>query len=392
MPWKDVKPMDQKILFVSDYLRKSDTVSGLCRRYGISRKTGYKWINRYAAQGADGLRERSRIPAGHPATTPYIVRQRVIELRTTTRLTPGARQIRTLLQQRYPELPTPATSTINKILRQAGLSAPRQTKKRYDRDPRPLKQSRRPNELWSVDFKGQFKLGNGRWCYPLTVMDDRSRYLLDARGQQGTDLRTTRAAFVRLFRRYGLPERIRSDNGTPFASRATAGLSQLSIWWIRLGICPERIPPGQPQQNGRHERMHRTLKQHAVQPARYSMAAQQRCFDDFRNAYNDERPHQALAMTSPASHYAASPRAYPGRLPEIDYPGYFEVRRVAHSGRSISPTVSCMSRICSSDSTSVWSRSATRNGRRISVSTAWAGSTCPSESAAIAAFRCNPCS
>lgn len=286
-------------------------------------------LRRARGQGAF---ERSRVPTRHPATTPYIVRQRVIELRTTTRLTPGARQIRTLLQQRYPELPTPATSTINKILRQAGLSAPRQTKKRYDRDPRSLKQSSRPNELWSVDFKGQFKLGNQRWCYPLTVMDDRSRYLLDAQGQQGTDLRTTRAAFVRLFRRYGLPERIRSDNGTPFASRATAGLSRLSIWWIRLGICPERIPPGQPQQNGRHERMHRTLKQHAVRPARHSMAAQQRCFDDFRNAYNDERPHQALAMTSPASHYAASLRAYPARLPEIDYPGYFEIRRVAHSG------------------------------------------------------------
>ena len=332
MPWKDVKPMDQKILFVSDYLRQTDTVSALCRRYGISRKTGYKWINRFAEHGAEGLLERSRVPTAHPATTPYIVRRRVIELRTTTRLTPGARQIRTLLQQRYPELPAPATSTINKILRQAGLSAPRQTKKRYDRDPRPLKQSSRSNELWSVDFKGQFKLGNGRWCYPLTVMDDRSRYLLGARAQQGTDLRTTRAAFVRLFRRYGLPERIRSDNGTPFASRATAGLSRLSIWWIQLGICPERIPPGRPQHNGRHERMHRTLKQHTVRPARYSMAAQQRCFDDFQHAYNDERPHQALAMTAPASHYAASPRPYPARPPDIEYPGYFEVRRVANSG------------------------------------------------------------
>lgn len=332
MPWKDTKPMDQKILFVSDYLRQSDTVSGLCRRYGISRKTGYKWIKRYAEWGADGLFERSRVPNAHPATTPYIVRQRIIELRTTTRLTPGARQIRALLQQHYPELPLPATSTINKILRQAGLSAPRQTKKRYDRDPRPLKQSRCANELWSVDFKGQFKLGNGDWCYPLTVMDDRSRYLLGACAQQTTDLPTTRTAFVRLFRRYGLPERIRSDNGTPFASRATAGLSRLSIWWIRLGICPERIPPGQPQQNGRHERMHRTLKQHTAKPARHSMTAQQRCFNDFQTAYNEQRPHQALDMTPPATHYTASSRRYPERLPDIDYPGHFDVRRVAHSG------------------------------------------------------------
>lgn len=260
------------------------------------------------------------------------MRQRVIELRTTTRLTPGARKIRALLQQRYPELPAPAVSTINKILRQAGLSAPRQTKKRYDRDPRPLRQSSRPNELWSVDFKGQFKLGDGRWCYPLTVMDDHSRYLLGARAQSGPDRRATQAAFVRLFRRYGLPERIRSDNGTPFASRATAGLSRLSIWWVRLGICPERIPPGQPQQNGRHERMHRTLKQHAVRPARHSMAAQQRCFDRFQADYNDDRPHEALNMTPPTAHYQPSPRDYPARLPGIDYPGYFDVRRVAHSG------------------------------------------------------------
>lgn len=279
MPWKDVKPMDQKILFISDYLRQTATLSELCRRYGVSRKTGYKWLGRYAQEGVEGLAERRRIPRSHPATTPYVVRQRVIELRTQTRLTPGAKKIHALLQQRYPELPTPAISTINKILSQAGLSKKRAPKKRYDRDPRPLKKSRFPNQLWSVDFKGEFKLGNGRWCYPLTVMDDRSRYLLGVNAQTTTQTEVTRAAFIRLFKVYGLPDRIRSDNGVPFASRATAGLSTLSIWWIRLGICPERIPPGKPQQNGNHERMHRTLKAHTLKPAKHSMQAQQRCFN-----------------------------------------------------------------------------------------------------------------
>lgn len=332
MPWKDVRPMDQKILFISDYLRQSASLSDLCRRYGISRKTGYKWLDRYTRQGAEGLLERSRTPESHPATTPYVVRQRVIDLRTQLRLTPGAKKIRTLLAERYPELPTPAISTINKILRQAGLSVRRSPKKRYDRDPRPLKQSTAPNQLWSVDFKGDFPLGNGHRCYPLTVMDDRSRHLMGITAQSTTKTVPTQAAFVRIFREYGLPERIRSDNGVPFASRATAGLSTLSIWWIRLGICPERIPPGQPQQNGRHGRMHRTLKAHTLKPAQRSMAAQQRCFDRFRAAYNEERPHEALEMTPPARHYQPSARAYPATVPAIEYPGYFDTRRVTPNG------------------------------------------------------------
>lgn len=332
MPWKDVRPMDQKILFISDYLRDKASVSELCRRYGISRKTGYKWLGRYARNGAEGLLDQSRKPQVHPATTPYIVRQRILELRTGNRLTPGAKKIRTQLQERYPDLPTPAISTINKILSQAGLSVRRSPKKRYDRDPRPLKRSRAPNELWSVDFKGDFRLGNGQRCYPLTVMDDRSRYLLGVNAQPTTNTRTTKVTFIRLFQEYGLPERIRSDNGVPFASRATAGLSALSIWWIRLGICPERIPPGQPQQNGRHERMHRTLKAHTLKPVQHAASAQQRCFDDFRIAYNEERPHEALDMTPPARLYQPSERYYPSSLPAIEYPGYFETRRVSPSG------------------------------------------------------------
>lgn len=188
------------------------------------------------------------------------------------------------------------------------------------------------NEVWSVDYKGQFKLGNGQWCYPLTVMDHYSRYLLACDGSSGTGTKEARTHFTKLFRKYGLPRRIRSDNGVPFASRATAGLSSLSIWWIRLGVLPERIEPGKPQQNGCHERMHRTLKRATVKPMAASFATQQRRFNQFISEYNQVRPHEALGQTTPASHYHASPREYPKKLPIIEYPDYFVVKPVCSSG------------------------------------------------------------
>jgi transposase InsO family protein len=332
MPWKEVNPMQQKLLFIADYLRKIDSVSGLCRSYGISRKTGYKWINRYHADESAGLNERSSRPAHNPTKVPYSIQQAILELRQQFRTTPGAKKIRTLLEQRFPSTEIPSKTTIYNILHQAGMVKPRRRKQRVSPYPQPFAAVNNINELWSVDYKGQFKLSNGQWCYPLTVMDHQSRYLCGCDALPGPRLKETQQCFIRLFREYGLPQRIRSDNGVPFATRACAGLSQLAIWWIRLGILPERIEPGKPQQNGRHERMHRTLKQAATQPPGSSFKSQQQRFDQFRVEYNEQRPHEALKQKTPASQYQASNRSYPDQLPELEYPEYYAVRKVSPCG------------------------------------------------------------
>lgn len=332
MSWKEVNPMQQKVLFIADYLRQVSSLSELCRQYGISRKTGYKWIQRFDEQGADGLNEQSRKPAHCPAQTPYPIQQAIIELRQQFQITPGAKKLQVLLARRYPNEVIPSTSTIYNILNRAGLVESRRRRRRVSPYPQPFAPVKDPNELWSVDYKGQFKLRTGIWCYPLTVMDHKSRYLLACDALKGPRLKETKAAFTKLFKEYGLPERIRSDNGVPFASTACGGLSRLSIWWIKLGIRPERIKPGKPQQNGQHERMHRTLKKAATRPPSASMKAQQQRFNIFCEEYNEQRPHEALQQQTPASQYKPSPRAYPNRLPKLHYPDYFEVKKVSHSG------------------------------------------------------------
>lgn len=332
MPWKEVRPMEQKVLFMADYLRQLSSFTDLCAQYGISRKTGYKWVERFKSSGLDGLNERSRRPVHHPLQIPYQIQQSIIELRQQYQITPGAKKLQTLLTQRYPNEVIPSKSTIYNILNRAGLVQSRRRRRRVSPYPQPFAPVREVNELWSVDYKGQFKLVNGQWCYPLTVMDHKSRYLCACDALKGPRLNDTRAAFIRVFREQGMPARIRSDNGVPFASTARGGLSKLSIWWIKLGILPERIEPGKPQQNGRHERMHRTLKQAATRPPSRSMRSQQQRFDAFCREYNDERPHEALGQHTPASQYSASPRQYPERLPEMYYPDYFEVRKVCNNG------------------------------------------------------------
>ncbi|MDX1300588.1 MAG: IS481 family transposase [Pseudomonas sp.] len=332
MPWEEVKPMQQKVLFIADYLRQRASMVDLCAAYGISRKTGYKWLRRYHELGLEGLAEQSRRPARSPAQVPYRLQQAIIELRQQFQSVPGAKKLRALLAQRYPNERLPSKSTIYNILNRAGLVASRRRKRRVPPYPQPFAPVDQVNQLWSVDYKGQFKLGNGQWCYPLTVMDHHSRYLCGCDALAGPRLEDTRACFVRLFNAYGLPERIRTDNGVPFASRACGGLSRLSIWWIRLGIVPERIAAGKPQQNGRHERMHRTLKQAATRPPAASRRAQQRRFDGFRDEYNQQRPHEALGQQTPASQYTSSARPYPTRLPKLHYPDYFEVRKVSRNG------------------------------------------------------------
>jgi len=332
MPWRELKPMEQKVLFIADYLRGTSNFSSLCTRYGISRKTGYKWVARYDEQGIEGLEEHSRRPHQCPHQTPYRLQQAIIELRTQGHSRPGPKKIQQLLQQRHPNEVTPSQTTIHKVLKQAGLIKKQPRKRRVSPYAEPFAPVHEPNECWSVDFKGQFKLANGRWCYPLTVMDHHSRYLIGCQSLTGVKTLGTQHVFTHLFKEYGLPRRIRSDNGTPFASKATAGLSRLSLWWIRLGIMPERIAAGQPQQNGRHERMHRTLKQETTQPPAPSMKLQQQRFNLFRHRYNHERPHEALQQKTPASCYQSSPRLWPDKLPELEYPEYYDVRRVTHCG------------------------------------------------------------
>lgn len=324
--------MDEKILFVADYLRQVDSFSALCQRYSISRKTGYKLVERYRQQGVDGFEERSRRPHHQPTQLPHVVQQSILELRRRGQQELGPKKIQALLKRHHPEQPVPSRTAIYNVLKRAGLIPSRHQRRRVAPSAAPPRTANAPNELWSADFKGQFLTRDGRWCYPLTVMDHASRYLLACQALPGTRLEQTQAVFKDLFRQQGLPQRLRTDNGVPFASTACGGLSRLSIWWIRLGILPERITPGRPQQNGRHERMHRTLKRDAIKPPAAHARAQQRCFDGFRSEYNTQRPHEALQQQTPASVYSASVRPYPERLPELQYPDHLGLRRVCSTG------------------------------------------------------------
>ena len=332
MPWQEVKPMDQKLLFIADHIRRVTSFSALCERYGISRKTGYKWVSRYQAFGFDGLMDQSRRPQGHPRQTPYTICKEIIELRNSRREHIGAKKIRALLQQRYPEGEIPSETTIYNILSKAGLINALKRRQRVAPGQQPFSATHHPNDVWSADFKGQFKTRDGTWCYPLTIMDHQSRYLLACQNLSGTYFQQTQDTFKALFQEHGLPWRIRTDNGVPFASRSPGGLSRLSKWWIRLGITPERIEPGKPQQNGRHERMHRTLKQAAVIPSAQSPDLQQQAFDVFRDQYNHDRPHESLDQQTPASAYHSSTRSMPEILPELDYPAHYRISLVNHNG------------------------------------------------------------
>jgi putative transposase len=332
MPWKEVKPMEQKILFIADYLRGGRSFMELCRTYGISRKIGYKWVGRYRDGGIDALHERSRKPHQSPLSTPYSICKEIIALRTKRRIQPGPKKIRAVLSAQHPEWTVPSKTTIYNILRREGLVEKRKLRRRVPAEPKPFGPVHEPNDLWSADFKGQFLTGDGRWCYPLTIMDHESRYLLDCRALPGTALQAVQKTFERIFREYGLPRRIRTDNGVPFASHSVRGISHLSRWWIRLGIVPERIDKGKPQQNGNHERMHRTLKDAALRPPARTSARQQEIFDEFRNEYNDERPHEALDQKTPASRYCPSLRRMPERLPDLEYPEHYRLATVSSHG------------------------------------------------------------
>ena len=332
MPWTEVRPMDQKLLFIADHLREVITFSDLCDRYGISRKTGYKWVARYEELGLEGLKDQPRCPHHHPLTTPYAVRQMIKELRSHYKDPPGPKKIQVLLRQKHPDWDIPSKTTIYKILAEEGLIQRQRRRKRVPAGQLPFAAVHEPNDVWSADFKGQFKTQDSVWCYPLTIMDHQSRYLLECLDCQGTGIEQTKRAFEKIFREYGLPWRIRTDNGVPFAAKSPGGLTQLSKWWVRLGIMPERIAPGKPQQNGRHERMHRTLKKETAIPPAPTAHLQQQAFDAFRQRYNTERPHESLGQKTPGSIYRPSARPMPEKLPELEYPGHFRVALVHYNG------------------------------------------------------------
>jgi transposase InsO family protein len=331
MPWKECSVTQERLRFVARLL-DGEGMSEVCRDFGISRKTGYKIFNRYRDQGLEALTDRSRRPVRYANQLPDQVERLIVDLK---RDKPhwGARKIRELLVRKLAgDVRLPARSTVHAVLDRHGL-VNRARIRRNRANGTPLSAGANPNDLWCADFKGEFKLGNGRYCYPLTVSDHAARYLLLCEAFESTREAPVIAAFQRLFRDRGLPVAIRSDNGLPFASpNGLYNLSRLSVWWLRLGIAIERIKPGHPQQNGRHERMHLTLKKEATRPPGLNSLQQQARFDAFVREFNAERPHEALAMRCPAEFYTASPRPYDG-LPELQYPWHDRDILVTACGR-----------------------------------------------------------
>jgi putative transposase len=331
MPWSETTPMDQKTQFIADYLRQQLSMTELCELYGISRKTGYQLIDRYVRLGPVGLEARSRRPQHHPNQTADEIVQAIL-LARQRHPSWGAKKLLSILAKRQPKWDLPARSTVCDILSRHGL-VPKKRRHRHIGHPgKPTSQILGPNDVWCADFKGQFKTSDGVYCYPLTVTDGYSRFLLGCQGLLSTRVADAKPVFTHLFKKFGLPQRIRTDNGVPFATHTLARLSQLSAWWIRLGVLPELIEPGKPQQNGRHERMHRTLKAETTRPPANTCRSQQRKFDRFVKEFNFERPHEALDMQTPAACYEYSSRKMPTKLPPLEYPDRFEVRYVSYNG------------------------------------------------------------
>jgi putative transposase len=330
MGWQRSSPVEQRLHFISDALRKTIDFSALCRLYTISRKTGYKWLRRFQALGDNGLNEQSRKPHVMPYAIPYRIKDEIIMLRKKHNW--GPKKLLVLIANQHPSWPLPSRSTVHTVLKRAGLTKPQRKRYRIAPATQPLAHAHKPNVVWTADFKGQFRLLNGIYCYPLTIADACSRLLFACQGMKGTTLEETRAVFTRVFKEYGLPERIRTDNGVPFATQSAGGLSRLSVWWIHLGIYPERIRPGHPQENGRHERMHRTLKSAVTNPPEKNFESQQKAFDAFRETYNQERPHEALGMKTPCSQHRKSNRPFPAQLPAVEYPPHYTRRLVNYNG------------------------------------------------------------
>jgi transposase InsO family protein len=334
VPWKAKNPMDLKLEFITR-LRHGERMTDLCREYGIARKTGHKLKNRYNEQGALGLFEQSRAPKYIPhKTTPELEGVLLAERRAHP--TWGAKKLKDVLERRLGH-DLPSASTIGNVLERHGLVERRKRRRRHESAPTLLRPATAPNAVWCVDYKGQFRLGDKSYCYPLTVTDQFSRYILGCEAMPAISDEAARYAFEGIFESYGLPDVLRSDNGAPFASTGLGGLTQLSAYWLRLGITLERIRPAHPQDNARHERMHRTLKRETTRPARANLLKQQDRFESFVEEFNTERPHEGIGMKRPAELYERSSRAYPDRLPELTYPEHDDVLTVDRKG-SIRPS------------------------------------------------------
>jgi transposase InsO family protein len=303
----------------------------LCEIYDIARETGYYWLRRYQQGGLEALQDRDRAPGRHPNQTPERIEESVLELRRA-HMRWGPRKLKRVLEREAPQKSWPAASTIGAMLAREGLVIPRKKRRRAPPYTEPFASADAPNRVWCADFKGWFQTQDGQRVDPLTITDAHSRYLLRCQRVAKTNGEQVQAVFEAAFREYGLPQAMRTDNGAPFASRAIAGLSRLAVWWMKLGIVPERIAAGHPEQNGRHERMHRTMKQETASPPEANPQAQQRAFHRFRREYNEERPHEALGMQTPSAVYRPSPRAYPLRVPEPEYGSALQVRRVDRRG------------------------------------------------------------
>ncbi|MDA1095198.1 MAG: IS481 family transposase [Acidobacteria bacterium] len=330
MPWLETDPMLERRHFIHDFISSHWTMTELCLRYGISRNTGYKWLDRYQQSGASGLHDHSRAPRSCPHQTPNDLVALILE--ENRQYGWGARKVLKRLQTQYPDQAWPARSTVFDILERHGRVLPRTRRRRWKHPGAAPFNTTAPNQIWTVDFKGQFRTRDGRYCYPLTIVDHFSRYLLCCHGLPDVRTSGVQPHFRRLFRDHGLPDAIRSDNGAPFASTGLHGLSRLNVWWLQLGITHQRITPGQPQQNGAHERMHRTLKARATKPPAANLNIQQRVFNRFRHTYNELRPHEALQDETPASRWTPSARGYPTDTLAPIYPGHVEVRRVSNAG------------------------------------------------------------
>ena len=331
MPFALTDPTLERARLVAAHLDGLFSVTELAARFGVSRPTVYKWIDRYRDGGVEALADRPSIARTQPGQTLTETEALIVACRKAHPHW-GPRKLLRYLAKRHPDLALPAPSTAGVILSRHGL-----TKKRRARRPPkhpgsvPLV-AEAPNAVWTTDYKGQFRMGNGELCYPLTVCDAHSRFILSCHGLSSVEQYAALKQFEALFREYGLPTAIRSDNGTPFATQALCGLSRLSVWWIKLDIDHDRIDPGQPQQNGAHERMHRTLKAECARPPERDMAAQQKRFDAWRAEFNADRPHDALSGDVPGSRYTCSPRPMPDVLPEPEYPGHYEVRYLSKDG------------------------------------------------------------
>ena len=319
--------MDQRRKFVEEQESGLEGMAELCRQHQISRETGYKWVRRKKQQGWKGLADLSRAPKKHPNQVPSEVEKQILDLR---RAHPrwGPRKLRVYLQKRYKRKKWPAASTIGDLLKREGLIIPRKVRRKTPPYTQPFGDAVEPNQVWCMDFKGWFLSGDGERIDPFTLSDASSRYLLRCQVVEKTNTEQVRGILEASFREYGLPQRIRSDNGAPFASRAIAGISQIAVYLMKLGIVPERIRAGHPEQNGRHERMHRTLEEETARPPAANRRLQQKAFDRFRKEYNQERPHEALGQKTPASCYRPSTRRYPARMREPEYGSNMQVRRI----------------------------------------------------------------